>query len=432
MENISERKRKSKGSLSVLDEFTGDAGAISFTPNVSREIQQQIDEKTRQADAPTTIAAQKVEPIISQSAAKVEAINGISEVKHKPKLSQKVEPKDSLAAKVEPQPEPQVEPIISQSAAKVEPIVALTTLVGLQRNSLLFIYESCRVAGSKISAPVSIQNIAATTETTAAAARKALQRLEQKGFIVRSTYKDGRGGWTQYRLPDQVYNALLINETRAKVEPKLSQTRAKVRTEVEPQLEPSLSSSSRDLYIKESTTTQSVDNFSLIDLSRVQHLGITSSVLARCVELYPSLQPEQLEGLAFRFAEFAKDPKNRVQNARGFFISLAEQASKGQVPLDHIETPDERLMRLFVKQQEEAKSRRVDVERAALEFECETWLESLTPEMKRSLVPETAILKAGSAAHAAMLKNHFTENVWPERRKQILESANTPAVDATL
>jgi hypothetical protein len=89
-------------------------------------------------------------------------------------------------------------------------------------------------------------------------------------------------------------------------------------------------------------------------------------------------------------------------------------------------------MRLFVKQQEEAKSRRVDVERAALEFECETWLESLTPEMKRSLVPETAILKAGSAAHAAMLKNHFTENVWPERRKQILESANTPAVDATL
>jgi hypothetical protein len=198
------------------------------------------------------------------------------------------------------------------------------------------------------------------------------------------------------------------------------------------QLGTSPSSSSRDLLIKEESTTTQADSISRINLGLVQPFGITESVLARCIQLYPSLQVEQLEVLVFRFAEFAKDPKNKVQNARGFFISLAEQASKGQVPLDHIETPDERLMRLFVKQQEEAKSRRIDVERAALEFECETWLESLTPEMKLTLIPETQHVKAGSAPHVAMLKNHFAENVWPERRKQILESANTRTVNATL
>jgi hypothetical protein len=181
-------------------------------------------------------------------------------------------------------------------------------------------------------------------------------------------------------------------------------------------------SSSRDLYIKESTTTQRDAELSSIDLGPVQSFGITSSVLSRCVELYPNLRSEQLEVLVQRFAEFAKDPKNKVQNARGFFISLAEQASKGQVPLDHIETPDERLMRLFVSRQEQAKAQVVNFEQKALAFECETWLETLTSEMKLTLVPETAILKAGTAAFAAMLKNHFAENIWPGRRVEILNS----------
>ena len=181
-----------------------------------------------------------------------------------------------------------------------------------------------------------------------------------------------------------------------------------------------LSSSSRDLNFKESTTTQDVDNFSNIDVGLVQHLGVTPSVLARCIELYPGLQFEQLESLVMRFAEFMKDPKNKVQNARGFFISLAEQASKGQVPLDHIETPDERLMRLFIERQKEAKSQKVDAERAAQEFECEDWLEALTPEMQLSFVPETPFLKAGTPAHVAMLKNHFVENLWQDLREQIL------------
>jgi len=87
---------------------------------------------------------------------------------------------------------PQVEPKLSQSKAKVEPNYALETLVGLQRQSLFFIYESCRVSGSKISGPIGIHSLAEFIRTTLAAARKALQRLEQKEFLVRIKYKDGR------------------------------------------------------------------------------------------------------------------------------------------------------------------------------------------------------------------------------------------------
>jgi hypothetical protein len=116
-----------------------------------------------------------------------------------------------------------------------------------------------------------------------------------------------------------------------------------------------------------------------------------------------------------------KDPKNKVQNARGFFISLAEQASKGQVPLDHIETPDERLMREFIQKQKEVKARRLDFEQQAQDFECDAWLETLSTEQKLEIVPESPILKLGATSHTAILRQHFIKNLWFERRRQILE-----------
>ena len=285
------------------------------------------------------------------------------------------------------------------------------SLVGHERNLLLLIFRECLRVASLVSPELTLAYISEVLKCTPGTAKSVIVRLVEKGFVSRASSKTGRGGWIKFGLSKELYQDLRIRETDSK---QVAQRIA------------SLSSSSRDLLIKESTSTQTVDNFSHIDLSPVQPFGITTSVLARCIELYPVLQPEQLEVLVFRFAEFAKDPKNRVQNARGFFISLAEQASKGQIPLDHIETPDERLMRLFIERQKEAKARHAESERAAQEFECEAWLESLTPEMKLTLVPESAILKVGTAAHAAMLKSHFAEKVWPERRKEILQSEAAP------
>ena len=58
MEKQLERKRKSKGSLSVMDEFTGEAGVIHFQPTISAEEQTRIDHKTRFADVPTSAQVQ--------------------------------------------------------------------------------------------------------------------------------------------------------------------------------------------------------------------------------------------------------------------------------------------------------------------------------------------------------------------------------------
>ena len=94
------------------------------------------------------------------------------------------------------------------------------------------------------------------------------------------------------------------------------------------------------LNISTTTTQASADSLSWIEtinLDSLKNVGITKSVLIRCRELYPAIPPEGLEELVSRFSVYVKEPKNRVQNARGFFISLAKQLSEGIVPLDHIE-----------------------------------------------------------------------------------------------
>ena len=295
-------------------------------------------------------------------------------------------------------------------------------LVGKEKDLIVFIFEKCQAAGSLESPILTTEDLCGRLKINAGGLRNLIFRLSQKQLLNVSQLKLGRASQRRFSLPKDLFQQIHLGLTVSKPLASHEQTVSKpyAYTLAEPLAGPS--SSSRDLLIKEeSTTTQVGSELSQIDLSRVQSFGITQSTLARCVELYPGLKSEQLEVLVIRFAEFAKDPKNKVQNARGFFISLAEQASKGQIPLDHIETPDARLMRLFLEREKEARARRVDIERAAQEFECDTWLDALTSEMKLTLVPETGLLKAGAAAHTAMLKNYFAENVWPGRRAEILQ-----------
>jgi hypothetical protein len=366
---------------------------------------------------------QKPAPIMSQSGANHEPLHAPimsqSGANHEPKIDTNI----TLLSNHTPQPEPLHAPIMSQSGANHEPSIEFYSLVGLQRNSLLFIFETCLKNGSKTSSPISSSILAISLKSTVAAVRKATRRLEEKGFLIRSQFKDGRGGWTRYELPKTVYSDLLTLRTSANHEPIMSQSGAKPTPQPTPQPEPSLPSSSRGVFLNNSTTTQNVDNFDSdadalknFDFSIVREFGITSSTLSRCRELYPTVSTDQLTALTERFGKFMKTTGGkRVQNARGFFISLAEQLSRGIVPLDHIETQDEALMREFVEQAKEAKARRELLEKEAFEFAFEEWVEKLDSKKRDELVPPNSVIESGSKIQTMQLKEYFRQNVWPTR-----------------
>ena len=287
-------------------------------------------------------------------------------------------------------PPPELETLQRLSREDLEKkTVELTRIVGLQKRVLGIVFSILQRSGGRVTPPVAIGLIAEQANTSIANTQNALKELIKKGAVFRRAFQRGRGGWTIYEIQNVIYVRLDQEKTRDSLEnlQRVSsiQMGAKSRE--------TLSSSSRGVILNNSTTTQNVDNsdskahaLKTFDFSTVTEFGITSSTLSRCQELYPSVSSDQLTALTERFGKFMKTTGGkRVQNARGFFIGLAEQLSRGIVPLDHIETQDEALMREFVMQAKAAKSRRELLEKEAFEFIFEEWIENLNAESRNEL-----------------------------------------------
>ena len=429
MENTSERKRKSKGSLSVLDEFTGDAGAILFAPNISKAEQQQIDKKTIQADAPAFISniVSPTEETYGKPTENSQTTYG------KSTDDSYCKPTENLRAKLASgnlrKPKPTDTPTEARRKMDGKP-TEIGSLVGFQRQAFQGLARQAKEfgfsddSGNRITPPINGNLFAhKILQKPYKQAKDVIYELKVAGFLSVHKVKNGRGGFVQFLILKSHYQEFLIGDDFAKPTENRLETYGKPTGKPTDTPTEALSSSSRGVFLNNSTTTQSVDNsdpdagaLENLDFSIVAEFGITSSTINRCRELYPSVSNDQLAALTERFGQFMKTPDGkRVQNARGFFISLAEQLSKGVTPLDHIETNSEALMREFVERAKEAKVRRDLLEKEAFEFAFEEWVESLDSKSKDQLVPATSVIESGSKIQTMKLKEHFRLSVWPTR-----------------
>jgi hypothetical protein len=87
----------------------------------------------------------------------------------------------------------------------------ISSLVGLQLKILLYL-KSNIIHGSKLETPpISIRDIVSFSNTTSFSARKAIQRLINKGLLYRAEVKEGRGGWTRYGISQPIYQAIVVS-----------------------------------------------------------------------------------------------------------------------------------------------------------------------------------------------------------------------------
>jgi predicted transcriptional regulator len=223
----------------------------------------------------------KLKPNLSLTEVEVKSILSQTEVKPK---SYKAETR----VKVKTKPEPLPKPKLSQTEVKFEPNTTFTSFVGLQRNIVLFIYDECQIILNNETHPLSIEHIAIYCKSTKSSVRKAIQRLEQKGAIVRVSFKNGRGGWTRYRLPERIYNEINRTISKGKYEPNLSQTEVKPGTTLRTELKPETLSSSSSLNNKTTTTlpvewaeinieAYQVFGFGMTQLKQLASLNVISS-----------------------------------------------------------------------------------------------------------------------------------------------------------
>ncbi len=300
------------------------------------------------------------------------------------------------------------------------------SLSGLQRGTVLFMYSLCRAAGTRETENVRLEMIASSLQTTTGAVKETIKRLIAKGFIQRLNYRAGRGGFSSYFLPENIYRQLFELETGNKLGTNREHSGNKLGAQLGTQLGTSVPSSS-SILIKEEfkTTTTGEPDLCKVDPTKLPpeweqvncvplaDYGFGESQLSQIVRdklLTPEMVQDSIYAFAFDLRENTKEKELRGAPLNYFMGILRKGLAYARPP--NYETPQEaaRRKRLELLQREE--SQRQAEEQQILELEFSSWKRGQSVAEIVAQLPEHA-RRPGPVQDSA-LKNYFVENVWPE------------------
>jgi len=162
-----------------------------------------------------------------------------------------------------------------QTDNKVATTMPFSKLVGLQREIVIFMCHECKNSRSRTTEALTLEYIENSLKHSAGAIKTTIQRLEKKGCIARVEFKNGRGGWSRYELPDSIYHDVIRSESDNKLATNREQTGNKVASQpaTEPATSASCSSSFKDL---KTTTTEIGDEWNF-DITPYAHFGFSKT-----------------------------------------------------------------------------------------------------------------------------------------------------------
>ena len=316
--------------------------------------------------------------------------------------------------------------------------VFLTNLVGLRRQIIDVIFSASIQSRNESTEPICIEFLAMKVMAPKASVRKTLQRLEHEGFIIRSEFKNGRGGWTKYRLPKNVFQDLLTHETWDKVETNLRQSEDKVESQLRTQLRTSPSSSSSSLYNNKTTTTGRTETsgpatepsttqtqidpkWLALDISGLAEVGFTQTHLiqiARDAKLTPEIVQDSIRHFAFDLRVNGKAKELRGP-ALNYLMGILRKGFPYAAPENYI-SPEAEAMKAYLESKKADQERRKTLEDALYELEFTNWNQTLSEEEKLNLAPFGGF--GGERGQQAKLSVHFRKNIWPALKNKSLRT----------
>jgi len=319
-----------------------------------------------------------------------------------------------------------------QTVSKVVATNAVSALVGLQRSILFLIFNECQLNRAEISSPLSLEHVAAHCDSTEKTVKNAIYRLIQKRFISRAHYKDGRGGWTQYKLSKTVFQDILHYETVSKVEANRKQTISKVVAKVVAQPEADFSSSSSYVFNKDLQTTTTDEpelhkddsaklppEWAQVDCSPLSDIGFTKTHLLQIFRQGKLSATEVQDSIHFFVFDLKRNGKGKELNGPplNFFMGILRKCIP-YAPPENFESPVDEARRKTLEFKARKELERQAEEQQLLNLEFNEWRRGLSESELLKLLPDFA-RKAGPIQDSA-LKVHFENNVWPERAQDLL------------
>lgn len=303
-----------------------------------------------------------------------------------------------------------------------DPIDRYRLLTGQKLRLLTYLLKEC-VRQHSNSIVTTYESLAQAATIPIGSVRTTTKRLREDGFLIIGAHGLGRGARIILTFDTHLIRASALDFL---LYPTQNSPDSRHKADTEPDTKASSSSSSLNNTTtgKERKEAEVFQELETIELSGVEEFRISYGTLARCLALSPKLTIEDLKALVYRFGEYMKSPSVRktVQNAPGFFISLAKQQGDGQAPLSQFELPEERLMRELLSQSKAAKTKKEALENEYWNMEFERWVVSLSASDRENLVPKT-MFAGNQKVESIKLKEFFEANVKPEALSRLQSDA---------
>ena len=204
-------------------------------------------------------------------------------------------------------------------------------LFGVQKKIMDLVFFESSKMGERTTPPMTLDFIAETAKIPKGSVKESINRLVKKSFLFRENQKKGRGGWTQYRLSKEAYDAVF----HAQMEEEKGHKRDTQKDTNGP------SSSSSDLnYLNIAATTGNNKKSPVLAVEipdSLRSAGFSENHLNQIERKFPEALPElqrSLEALAFDIERAGGAEAFRKQNGirsgliGWFFGSLKSGATR--------------------------------------------------------------------------------------------------------
>lgn len=339
--------------------------------------------------------------------------------------------KNKTGNKVATKPTTEVTTNWQQTDNKPTTNTSFSSLIGLQRSIVIFIYQVCKTTRSKISDPITLEHLSEHLKCSAGTAKTTLQRLEAKGYIIRKEFKNGRGGWSRYELPEKLFHELLQNETGNKLATNRQQTDNKVATKLATEPTTSLSSSSSVINNKNTTTSESSENDSedflseewqLINTEPLADIGFSKHHLKQIAnqnKVSTVLVQESINAFAFDLKENNKG-KSLKTSPLNYLMGILRSGIPYAPPINY-ESPESRAMKIYLEKKKEVEEKQKALEEDIFNSEYNDWRNTLTNDQIDKILPDDIKNSNLTAPKTSYLRTHYRNEIWPIIRQDIIK-----------
>jgi hypothetical protein len=301
-----------------------------------------------------------------------------------------------------------------------------SSLVGLQRAIMVFLYDACKTARGRATDALSLEHIGSCLGTSAGSAKTTLQRLEDKGCVLRIAFKNGRGGWSKYELPESIFREMLQLETENKLATKWQHTGNKVGTEPATEPATSIPSSSSSIELENFKTTTTGDpqlfddakvqlspDWLAVDASPLSEIGFSQTHLVQLAKQVKLSAAEVNASIEFFAFDLKRNGKGRELKGPplNFFMGILRKGVP-YAPPENFERPADEARRRTREILERKERERQAEEQRIRDLEFAEWRRGVAIDEIVGLLPAWA-QKPGPIQDNA-LRAHFDAKVWPE------------------